>query len=320
MPPCRVGLLLYPGCMPAGLFAAADLMSAANLRAGRLVFETQWVGLRAGDVACAQGMSLRAAALLADTPLDALLLPGYWARSPDHLPRGLADNRALVEALRAMPKRVALWAYCTGVALVAESRRLDRQAATAAWWMAPWLAQRHPRVDWQWQHAHVEGRGVATASGVHGHLPLVSTQVERAIGAEAWQDVARLMLLPRPRPPAPVFDGLALTPASEPLLATLRATVERLPAAEATLPRLAAALAMSPRSLARKVQAAAGEPAGAFVRRVKFHQASERLLYTGQSVGEVCAALGFADEASFRRSFKALTGQTPQAFRQQHRL
>lgn len=320
MPTHRVGLLLYPGCMPAGLFAAADLMSAANLRAGRLAFETHWVGLRAGEVACAQGMALRAATPLAEAPLDALLLAGYWARSPDQLPRGLADNRALVEALRALPRRVALWSYCTGVALVAEAGRLDGRQATAARWMAPWLSQRHPKVSWQWQHAHVAGRGVATASGVHGHLPLVSAQVEQAIGPEAWQDVARLMLLPRPRQPAPVFDGLALSPATEPLLARLRATVEQLPAAEATLPALAAALAMSPRSLARKVQAAAGEPAGAFVRRVKFHHASERLLHTGQSVGEVCAALGFADEASFRRSFKALTGQTPLAFRQQHRL
>ena len=58
MPCRRVGLLLYPGCMPAGLFAAADLMSAASLRAGRPVFETSWVALRAGDVACAQGMAL----------------------------------------------------------------------------------------------------------------------------------------------------------------------------------------------------------------------------------------------------------------------
>lgn len=320
MPTRRVGLLLYPGCMPAGLFATADLMSAANLRAGRLAFETHWVGLRTGEVACAQGMALRAAAPLADAPLDALLLPGYWARSPDHLPRGLADNRALVEALRALPRRVALWSYCTGVAVVAEAGRLDGRPATAAWWMAPWLSRRHAKVDWQWQHPHVAGRGVATASGVHGHLPLVSAQVEQAIGPEAWQDVARLMLLPRPRQPAPVFDGLALSPATDPLLARLRAAAEQLPAAEATLPRLAAALAMSPRSLARKVQAAAGEPAGAFVRRVKFHRASERLLHTGQSVGEVCAALGFADETSFRRSFKALTGQTPQAFRAQHRL
>ncbi|MDR7334376.1 helix-turn-helix domain-containing protein [Roseateles asaccharophilus] len=319
MPRRRIGLLLYPGCMPAGLFAAADLLSAASLRAARPVFETVWVGLRAGDVACAQGMSLRAQAALTDARLDALLVPGYWSRSPDHLPRGLADNRELVQALGALPRRVALWSYCTGVALVAESGRLVGQPATAAWWMAPWLQQRHPRVDWQWQHAHVAGRSVATASGVHGHLPLVSAQVEPVIGPEAWQDVARLMMLPRPRQPAPVFDGLALTPATDPLLARLRTVAEATPAAEATLPRLAAALAVSPRTLARKAQALAGEPAGAFVRRVKLHQASEHLLHTGRSVGEVCAGLGFADEASFRRSFKALTGQTPQEFRQQHR-
>jgi transcriptional regulator GlxA family with amidase domain len=305
--------------MPAGLFAAADLMGAANLRAGRLVFATHWLGLAAGEVACAHGMSLRAAAPLADTPVDAVLLPGHWARSADQLPRGLVDNRALVAALRALPRRVSLWSYCTGVALAAESGRLDGQPATGAWWLAPWLARRYPRVNWQWQHAQVSGRMVATASGVHGHLPLMAAQVEPSIGIEAWQDVARLMLLPHPRQPAPAFDGLALTPATDPLLGRLRAAVEALPAAQATLPRLAAALGLSPRSLARKVQAAASEPAGAFVRRVKFHQASERLLHTGQSVGEVCAALGFADEASFRRSFKAVTGQTPQAFRQLHR-
>src|SRR6218665_203139 len=117
MPCRRIGLLLYPGCMPAGLFAAADLMSAASLRAGRPVFETSWVALRAGEVACAQGMALRATALEEARP-DVLLVPGYWARSPDHLPRGLTDNRALVQALGALPRRVALWSYCTGVALV----------------------------------------------------------------------------------------------------------------------------------------------------------------------------------------------------------
>lgn len=318
MPCRRVGLLLYPGCMPAGLFAAADLMGAANLRAGRPVFETAWVGVRAGEVACAQGVALRATALDEARP-DVVLVPGYWADSPGDLPRGLAGNRALVQALGALRRRVELWCYCTGVALVAEAGRLDGQPATGAWWMAPWLSQRHPRVDWQWQYAHVSGQGVATASGVHGYLPLVSEQVERAIGPEAWQDVARLMMLPRPRRPAPVFDGLALNPAMEPLLVRLRTVAEATPAAAATLPRLAAALAISTRTLARKVQALAGEPAGTFVRRVKLHQASEHLLHTGQPVGAICARLGFADESSFRRSFKALTGLTPNAFRQQHR-
>ena len=43
-PPLRLALLLYPGCMPAGLFATADLARAANLRAQRPVITTCWAG------------------------------------------------------------------------------------------------------------------------------------------------------------------------------------------------------------------------------------------------------------------------------------
>ena len=44
-PPLRVALLLYPGCMPAGLFAAADMARAANLRAPASVMDICWAGV-----------------------------------------------------------------------------------------------------------------------------------------------------------------------------------------------------------------------------------------------------------------------------------
>lgn len=316
--PTEIGLLLYPGCMPAGLFAAADLFHAANLRAGRPLFRLQWVALQPGEVPCAHGTRLHAEVGLADAGCKALLLPGFWAQQAGQLPTGLADNRELLRALRGLGRRVALWSYCTGVAFAAEVGRLDGQPATAAWWMAPWLAERYPKVDWQWQHACVVQPQQATAAGVHGYLPIVSAQVERWLSAEGWRDVARLMVLPRPRPAAPVFEGLAMTPEAPAWLRRLRAAVERLPANEATLDRLAHELGLSARTLARHVQAATGGPVGALVRRIKLHQAAERLLHADQSVGQVSAALGFSDESSFRRSFKAVTGVTPTAYRDLH--
>lgn len=54
----RIGLLLYPGCMPAGLFAFADLLHAASRRAGRPMFETVYVGLSGDTVDCAHGLRL----------------------------------------------------------------------------------------------------------------------------------------------------------------------------------------------------------------------------------------------------------------------
>jgi len=93
--------------------------------------------------------------------------------------------------------------------------------------------------------------------------------------------------------------------------------VEALPASQLTIERLASELALSPRTLARRVsQDTGGRSVGEYVRLIKLHQAGERLLHNRQSVAQVCSALGFADESSFRRMFKRMTGSTPAEYRQ----
>lgn len=309
--PLDVALLLYPECMPAGLFAAADLLTAAALRSGARGWRVHWVGVKPGPVACAHGMALRAETRLDAQRWQAVLLPGFWAGTPAQLSAGLGGQLPLQQALRALPRSVPLWTWCTGVALAAAAGRLDGEAATGTWWMAAQLSRAHPEVDWQWQAPMVSGRRVATASGVHGYLPILAQELERRISPEAWRDVQRLMVLPRPQPAASVFDALQTLHGADPLLARLRRLVERTPAVETTLERLAEQLACSPRTLARKVGEAAGMPVGRYVRLVKLHQAGEHLLHGGRSAAQVSETLGFADESGFRRSFKAVTGLTP---------
>ncbi len=319
MPALKIGLLLFPGCMPAGLFAAADLFQAANRRGGKPVFALQWLGLKRGSVKCAHGMALQAEAALADADCDAVLIPGLWAESVEQLQAWLAANAALVQALHGLPRRVQLWSYCTGVALAAETGRLVREPATATWWMADWLSQRHPRVDWQWQRASTAGARSATASGVHGYLPIVCDQVERRLSADLWREIARLTVLPRPQPAASVFQSLALIRSSDPWLRRLRLVLEACPAAEASVERLAAELATSPRTLARRVKALTGQPAGRYARLVKLNQVGEQLLHTGDTVARIGESLGFADESSLRRMFRQVTGMTPGDYRQAYR-
>lgn len=309
--PLDVALLLYPECMPAGLFAAADLLTAAALRSGARGWRVHWVGVKPGPVACAHGMALRAETRLDAQRWQAVLLPGFWAGTPAQLSAGLGGQLPLQQALRALPRSVPLWTWCTGVALAAAAGRLDGEAATGTWWMAAQLSRAHPEVDWQWQTPMVSSRRVATASGVHGYLPILAQALERRISPEAWRDVQRLMVLPRPQPAASVFDALQTLHGADPLLARLRRLVERTPAVETTLERLADQLACSPRTLARKVGEAAGMPVGRYVRLVKLHQAGEHLLHGGRSAAQVSETLGFADESGFRRSFKAVTGLTP---------
>ena len=119
-PPLRVALLLYPGCMPAGLFAAADMARAANLRAQASVMDICWAGVDRSPVPTWQGAALAPTVALQQAEANVVLVPGLWLSSPDQLPGPLQQLAPVVQALRALPRRTQLWSYCAGVVLAAE--------------------------------------------------------------------------------------------------------------------------------------------------------------------------------------------------------
>ncbi|MDG9924382.1 MULTISPECIES: helix-turn-helix domain-containing protein [unclassified Pseudomonas] len=312
----RIGLLLFPRCMPAGLFAFADLLHAANRRSGRGLFEADYVALQAGPVECAHGVTLQATASLAERELDALLIPGFWAESAQQVDEVLAGHAPLIRELSTGSRRLQLWSYCTGVGLLAASGRLDGQPATVTWWLAETLRQRFPRVHWQSEQNCVFNANTATASGVNGYLPIAQALIERSVSAEVVRDLTRLMVLPRPVVPHPAFQGMSLMEQAGTLLRQLHALVERLPAEQITVAVLANRLGMSERTLARKVLGETGQAVASYARRIKLNQVSERLMLTAASVTTISAELGFSSDSNMRRMYKELTGLTPAEYRQ----
>lgn len=313
--PLRVGLLLYPGCMPAGLFAFADLLHGASRRAGRTLFAPVFVAQRAGAVECAHGQSLTATASIAGAELDAVLIPGFWAESQRHVEATLAANAELLRLLAGLGRRVPLWSYCSGVCLAAATGRLNGEPATVTWWLADAMRRAFPKVRWEIERTTVWNRHCATASGVNGHLPLAQALIEQRLSAEAYQDLTRLMVLPRPARSHPVFHAMSLAQQPDGLLRELHALAQRLPATEATVARLARELGASERTLARKVAAATGSPIASYMRRIKLHQVGERLVHTSAPASAISADLGFSSDAAMRRMFKEATGMTPAQYR-----
>ncbi|WP_426164090.1 GlxA family transcriptional regulator [Pseudoduganella sp. R-31] len=312
----RIGLLLYPNCLPAGLFAAMDLLHAANLRAGKPLFEPVFVAARAGKVECAHAQHLHAAIALEEAAVDALLVPGFWGQSLGQAARTLDASAGLVAALAALPRRVQLWAYCTGVCLAAATGRLDRQTATLTWWLADYATTSFPKVRWQFERTLAVNERTATASGVNGHLPIIQSLIEAKLGKEAYRELARLMVLPRPEERTHhTFHMLDLIEQQDAMLRTLHLAVERLPASEATVARVAAEMHTTERTLARKVLAASDMPAAAYIRRIKLRQVSERLIYTKASASTISIELGFSSDSGMRRMFKDLTALTPTQYR-----
>lgn len=312
----RVGLLLFSNCMPAGLFAFADLLYAANRRTGHDLFETVYVAGQIGPVECAHGVTLQATASLDSDELDAILVPGFWAESAQEVETELVVHTPLVEALSNRAKTCKLLSYCTGVCLLAASGQLNDQAATITWWLVETMAQRYKKVRWQSEQICIINQRTATASGVNGYLPIAQALIEKNVSSEIFRDLIKLMVLPRPAVVHTAFQTISLMEQSERLLRKLIVLVEQLPAEQLTVEKLADKLGMSSRTLARKVKKETGLAVAAYARLIKLNQVSERLTLTSSTVSTISIELGFSSDSNMRRMFKELTALTPAEYRQ----
>ena len=314
--PFRLGLLLFPGCMPAGLFAASDMVRACNMRAGRVCMTVTWAGARLEDVPTHHGPTLRAQSSVADGGCDAWLLPGLWLASTDGLDGAVRAQRGMVDALRALPRSAQLWSYCAGVALAAAAGRLDGHAATATWWLQPALAEHYQRVQWRSGPDLVVDRRAVTASGPSGYLPLMLDRLVHHFAEDVVHDVQELLMLPSPRRRHPSFEPVEMMRLDDPALRALLAWAQRTPAQELSLAEAARQQNVSVRTLARRVDRASGMGAGEWLRLAKLSQAAEALRSTRTPIKRISEELGFGSEASLYRAFRAATGLTPSAYRQ----
>lgn len=318
-PPLRLALLLYPGCMPAGLFATADMARAANLRSQTRLFDVCWAGVDLEPVPTWQGPALRPTVVLAQADADAVLVPGLWLSSTDGVDAPLRQLAPVTGALHALPARTQLWSYCAGVVLAAASGRLRGQSATATWWLRSALQQQpFAGVDWRFDEPLVAGPVATTAAGANGYLPLMLHALAARLAPQALSDLQALLMLPRPRTAHPAFAGHDLMTLGDADLRRAMLWVQRSPASDLRLPALAEALGLSPRTLARRVQAHTGLSAAHWMRRIKLRQASEALCDTSLPLKRIAEDLGFASEAGLHRAFRQATGQTPLAYRMAH--
>ncbi|QXI30719.1 GlxA family transcriptional regulator [Pseudomonas vanderleydeniana] len=312
----RIGLVLYPDCMPAGLLAFGDILHAANRRTGQALFEMQHVGAQRGTVTCAHGLQLAVSQRLDELALDAVLIPGFWAESAQQVEAVLKAESQLLQALARLDRQCSVWSYCTGVSLAAAAGRLAGEDATVTWWLADALLKRFPSTRWQTERHCIFNERNATASGVNGYLPIAQALVERHVNPTAAHDLIRLMVLPRPTPSHDAFQALSLIEQQSELLRQLQIQVQKLPAEHITVQVLADALGVAQRTLARRVLAETGEALAAYARRVKLAQVGERLTFTDAPLKSICDELGFSSESNLRRMFKALTDLTPAEYRQ----
>lgn len=82
---------------------------------------------------------------------------------------------------------------------------------------------------------------------------------------------------------------------------------------------LAGIALMSPAHFIRRFGATFGEPPHRYLQRRRVERAMALLRDTTRSITDVCLEVGFASPGTFSRTFKAVVGESPSAYRRSSR-
>jgi transcriptional regulator GlxA family with amidase domain len=223
----------------------------------------------------------------------------------------------LLEFVRKAPRisrRVA--SICVGAFTLAAGGVLDGRRATTHWAFAKELQKQFPNVKVEADRIFIEDDGVWTSAGMTASIDLMLAFVERDIGSEVSQAVARTLVLHHRRAggQSQLSALLQLEPKSDRIqkaLSFARRNLHKRLAVE----DLARAANLSGRQFTRAFVAETGQSPAKAIEKLRI-EAARLLMEQGRHPIKVIAReTGFADRERMRRAFLRAFGQPPLAIR-----
>lgn len=309
----KIGLVVYPHCQPAGLFAITDLLAIFNHHAGRDMFQPVWVS-QGGPVPVSwQSQLLRDTVALETVECDLWVVPPLWATDFDQLQAVLDMARPVTDQLARREGR--FWSYCSGSLILAQSGKLEgRKAATEPWLLL--LAERlFPKVSWDAEIGVAHDGDFSSASGLHGYFRILTEWIARTMGVEVLRVLENGQYLPVPSRESGAFRPVDETVVLDPRLRRLMEAAKGTAADKVDLAWACQLLDMSPRTFFRFVADKTTLTPGEWLRRIKLRQVGRMLATTDASLKEIGHALGYPSQAGLSRSFQQVTGFSPGQYR-----
>ncbi|MDC8771171.1 GlxA family transcriptional regulator [Roseateles albus] len=319
----RVGILVYPGCLPSAAVGAADVFRIANTLAElqparqRLRFELDWLTARSEPLLSVGGLSFACQPVLQGSLPDVLLLPGIYHATVAELETVLADCGAELQALREVgPELPWIAAACSGTFLAAAAGLLDGHRATTSWWLSPYFRSRFPGVDLLADQLMVQDGGLLTSGGITSYFDLSLHLIGHFGGIDLRQQTARVLVMDAQRASqAPYVARAMMAGEGHVLIERARSWLSKRLAESWTLPELAAHCNTSPRTLLRRFHTVQGCTPIQYVQQLRVERARGLLEATALSLQDITLRCGYEDVSTFSKVFKRWAQLTPREYR-----
>ena len=197
----------------------------------------------------------------------------------------------------------------TAVLLLAECGLLDHGTAAVLKPLAPWFRRRYRRVSVDTRATLVEHQRIHTCSAPASEWALVARLVEQTISPQSAQWLASTTGMQAER------RG-ASSSSDDPLVASAQFWLAQRFAQEFRITELARTLTVSHATLIRRFERSLGVTPRAYALQLRIDAGQRMLRSTQATIEQIATTVGYADVRSFRTAFRALTEQSPSAWRQ----
>ncbi len=248
---------------------------------------------------------------------DAIILPGFFAESLDHIVSQLQTTwHTVIARLQHLPETTLVAASCYGTFVLAEAGLLNEQPATTTWWLAHEFQQRYPDIRLDADKTLVDSGRAITAGAMTAHTDLSLHVLRRLGGVALARSVSGIMLVDGARTSQRPFMSVQKD-FSEPLIQrAIEWMMDKL-TQPASIDELANAMHVSYRTLNRRFIEVTRMTPLAYFQALKIERAKELLEESHSDFEAITASVGYEDVSSFRRLFKRATGLSPAQYRRQ---
>jgi transcriptional regulator GlxA family with amidase domain len=260
-------------------------------------------------------LDLTASHSLNEVPLlDVLYLPALW-RDPG---RALSALRLVLPWLSEQVDNLGtlVAATGTGVCVLAETGRLDGQAATTHWYYFDRFAERYPRVDLKREYFITQAGRLHCAAGINALSDVTVHFIERLYGRAAADHVERTFAheIRRGYSQRSFYSGLNQRHPDE-LISEAQQWIHANLDARLRIRDIARRFELSERSFNRRFRIAADVSPHRYLQTLRVDTARELLQASNLTIGEIAFKVGFQDQRHFARVFRRQLGVNPSEYR-----
>lgn len=305
--PRRFGFLLIEGYALMSAAAAVEPLRAANLLAGRPLYDLVFLSTGAARARASVGCAFDAIPL-AEAGVDFDMV--FVVAGGDPLSFRDAGVRGFLRRLAA--RGVPLGGISGGAAILQEAGVLQRRRFTIHWQHFDALQARAPEALME-RRLFVIDRDRFTCAGGSAPLDMMHALIAAEHGAALAREISDWFIHTglRPADDPQRLDAASKYDVHHPALVAMIGLMEDHIADPMTLAQLARLSGIGERQLERLCRAQLGQSAMQFYRRLRLAKAAELLRQTALPIVEVALASGFPNNAYFSRAFRQAYGIPP---------